>query len=255
MDTLKDLVKEMKRQQEIANMDLSEVPAEAYTVRKGKVKRAEEDLNTLREKYLEQLRRCTLFIINTGDDRATFAEIAKNEFGCFTKDYNEFYNLLVEDLDNQLFLNKTVGSHIFDIVGRKIEDVALSLGILSYPFLGFENKYKKTVNSREELMKVVRSAVNDKIGVEMVGLYSTFKVAQEAMAEGFDAKMAPIVISVEEDQALELARGLNFMSNNVFMVNNGTQDEGIKNRSIASPEKLTKTTVKQILTDIKSNFR
>ena len=253
MTQLKEIIKEFKKELEITKTPLDNVPATAYAGRKGKVRRAKENILLLKERYLNSVRSSSIFILNVGENKEEFTNIAKEEFGCFCLDSDQMFHELVSDLDEQLFKGKQVSAAIFDIVGRKIEDVALDMGIQSYPFMNFEGKYKVKVNTREELMKVVRRGVCDKIGGELVGLYSTYKVAQQALDELYDAKIVPIVLSVDEDRVLELAKDLNFIFRNVFIVNNGVQDEKIANKSIAALDKVNKTNIQKTLKEIKKN--
>jgi hypothetical protein len=254
MSELKTILKDYQTQKKIANIDLSDVPPQAYSGRLGKVKRAKENIAALEEDYLGAVRNNCLFILATGEKTDDFAQIAEEEYGCFTLGSDDFYNELISDLSDRLYVNKTLTPAIFDIVGRKIEEMALELGIQSYPFLAFEQKYKKNTANKKELMEVVRQAINDKIGAEMVGLYSTFVVAKKALDEEFDAKVIPIVLKVEEAQVQELAQSLNRMFGNIFMIDLGIEDESLKNKAFQKIDSINKTNIKKTLVSIKKSM-
>jgi hypothetical protein len=105
-----------------------------------------------------------------GSAKDQFAEIAKNEFKCFTADPEGFYKDLADRLPVTLYNQKTPPSNLFDIMGRHLEDKAQEMQIVGYPQMVFHSKYQKACNGKEDFKNLIKEAINDQVGSEIAGL-------------------------------------------------------------------------------------
>ncbi len=254
MKSFKEIIEEIEEKKEIAGRDAGTDP-KSRVVRLGKIKRAKEDLKELYLEYRQHIQSKAAFIICTGSTCAKFDSIAEGVWGCFSVDPEEFYEDITCEVDKRHYTNQISSRALFDLVGSAIEEKAHQVGIIGYPALIFENKYKKLLHNKEEMLAVVKQAFNDKVGAEVVGLDAIEKVARKAVNEGFIGKTAPIVlIAKDEKLAKSLHKDLKKISRNVFIISSGKVSEEIKTISLDYLKTLNDDKVKDSLVKIKENL-
>jgi len=222
----------------------------------GNIKRAKEDLQDLFEEYRDLVRLNCAFILVTGGQSTQFATIAKEEFQCFTLTGSDFYENLLSGISPRMYDNQSSGSALFDVVGTAFENMALDMGIIGYPPLIFEQKFKKILKNKEDALEVITAAFNKKVGAEVIGYYSVDKVASQAIESNFEGTVIPIVIHSEDSELIkEFASKFRTLTKNVFVVSTGAKpDKDIKMCSIAHMKSVKTEIVEQTLKTIRENL-
>jgi len=260
MSDIEALVKEIEVKKLLANSEPGTNPL-SFTSKKGKIKRAKIDLEELETEYRQEVKSRALFIIATGTQADKFAKIAKEEFYCYSLDSNQFYYDITEDINERLYTDAVTSPALFDILGKTFEEKAREIGIVSYPALIFESKYKKILNKKEDLISIVKRAFNEKIGAEVLGLDAIQKITKEALkSEDVDRKILQkfpiIMITKDETLVKDLAKGLRYSSPNVHIVGVGTvKDKDVKDNCMTSIKTVSKDSVEKGLVKISSNSK
>lgn len=255
MNRIEQIVNDIEKKKIIATSNPGENSMN-YSTKVGKIKRAKIDLEDLYLDYRKEVQLRSLFIIVTGSKAKEFAKIAEEEFYCFQLDSNGFYEGLIEDVNERLYANQSASSSLFDILGKTLEERAMSIGILGYPALIFESKYKKILSGKEDLLALLKKAFNEKVGIEMLGLDAVERATKLAInseqKEKKTLKKFPIVMVTEDETIVkDLAKGLSFVSNNVHIVGAGAvKDKKLKQNFITSITTSTKATVEKSLVKI-----
>ena len=255
MESLQKLVDTINVKKALANSEPGEDPRN-YAAKKGHIQRAKLDLEELYMEYRKEVQSRALFIIVSGTQAEKFAKIAEEEFFCYQMDSDGFYEDLVSEVHERLYTNQTASPSLFDILGGTFERRAMDIGIIGYPALIFESKYKKFLKNKEDLLFLAKKAFNEKVGPEILGLDAVEKISTLAINSEDDEKKVlkkfPIVM-VTKDESLvkDLAKGLSFVSNSVYIISAGTvKDKGVKENSVTSLKSTTKATVEKSLVKI-----
>ena len=182
-----------------------EIPMDAdprtLTTRIGQKKRAKQNLEDLFLEYRKHVGLNSVFILTKGKQSESFRKIAG------------------EEIDPRNYTNVTAGPGLFDMFMSIFNDVCDQIGIVGYPAILFESKYQRKLEGREDLVKLIKEAFNDKVGSEIVGLYAVDLVAKKAIKEGYSGTTIPVILHTE-DKGLtdELEKSLKSLTNNVFLV-------------------------------------
>ncbi len=220
--SLSNLLKEIESNQVNANIDLNDkkkVPPATYGGHKGLKVAAIENIRRLKIDYRNKLLSSTVFIVVTGPAKDEFAQLASNEtFGCFSADPDALFKEMTSKIDPTLFGREGV-NHLFGIASRVLEDKANELDITSYPMLMFNEKYNKAVRKAEELVPLLRAAVVDQVGSELVGLNAIYSLVDQAIEKKHEAEVTPVVFNTSDEAfALDLSKNLKRLSKSVFLV-------------------------------------
>ena len=257
VDELDQLLETIEKKRAVADRD-PVVNGATYRVQVGKIKKAKEDLKDLFLDYRRIVQDRAAFIVVTGDKSQDFSEISSTDFGCFSVDADDFYNVITNKISPRLYEKTAASGNLFDNVSAAFEDVAGDIGIIGFPAFLFDSKYKKMLENKEDMVKLIKRAFNDKIGAEVNGLYMVNKVSKEAFDNRFSSKVIPVVIyAKDEELALELALGLNGLrriSQDVFLITAGKTEVDMKNKTLNSLKTINEKTVEQTLTKIKENL-
>ena len=217
--SLTTILKEMELNRPQAEMDVQMGNPDTYGGRVGLKRAATETLKRLRLQYRNELRNSTAFIVVTGSNRDEFTNMASSEkFECFATDPEEFFRDLTSRINPSLF-GRESAKNLFNIAGNILEDKANELDIASYPMLMFSDKYNKAVNSAEEFVPLIRAAINDQVGPEIVGINAFNSILDKAIAKNHTAEVTPVVLNTSDEKfALELQTNLKKLTNKVFLV-------------------------------------
>jgi hypothetical protein len=213
----------------VAEQDLHDGPRETYAGREGLKRNAREQLDYYREQYIEELRNSAAFIIVSGSAKDQFLSLAQNEFGCFSADPESFYKELANRLPQELYDQKVPAGNLFDILGRHLEDKAQEMKIAGYPLLVMKQQYARAINGREDFVQLIKQAINEQVGSEIVGLHTVRSLANEAIDRGHASKITPIVmVTDDETLALDLQKNLGRIGSRVFLVSAGKGSKRVK---------------------------
>lgn len=249
--SLSKILEEIKRLKPLAEEDTETGNLQTMSVRRGRKKRAQEELKILRGEYRKDLLSSAVFILVAGDKRDEFVTEATTNLKCFTADTDAFYKDLAGRVAPALYAGKSSVSNLFDVLGRHLEDKARELDVIGYPQLIFTQKYRQTITNKEEFTALVRQAVNDQIGGEMVGLETVERLTDSLISSGWSGVTTPIVLSVESEKlAVELAPALRRLTKKVFVVGAGKTSKTFKGPSIRSVKDASPESVSEVLVSI-----
>lgn len=201
--SLKEILSKVEACRDVINQDLSEVDLRARTYKTGQINSAKSRLEGLENDYKNELQRNSVTILVTGKRSEAFAKIAEEKFNCFTINGKSFYQDAVDKLSTQLYLNKSIGSSVFDVLGNIIEERMRELDINEYNSLIFEAKYSRVIKDKEEMLDIATLAVNDTIGPEIVGLDALDKISKKAIEAGYGSRTVPVVIFSEDESFID----------------------------------------------------
>jgi hypothetical protein len=227
--SLNTILEKIKVQQPFADEDVDSGPRATLSARRGRKSRAVEEVKQLKEDYANELRKTTAFVLVIGDQRDEFVSIANDSFKTFSTDPNTFYTDLVDRVPPGLYLGKESLPNMFDVLGRYLEDKMLEFvgqGVRAYNQLIFRQNYSRSITTREEFLAVVRQALVEQVGAEVVGIQAVHSLTNEAIKREYVGKFfAPILLPTNDERfALTVAKDLEKITNRIFVVRAGNAD-------------------------------
>lgn len=198
-----------------------------------------------------------IFIVVTGAQKEAFSEMATANFKCFAADPETFYNDLSNRISPSLYLGQETISNMFDVVGRYLEDKMMELEVTEYPQLIFKQQYHKTVKTQEEFTALVKQAINDQVGAEIVGIQAIHSLVSKAIEANYTGKLTPIVLATDDEAFLSsLTHDLERLTRRVFTVVVGKSSKTAKAISGAILVKEpTEEAVGQVMTTINNSLK
>ena len=262
--SLSNILKEIQIHLPASQMDPLQGAPHTLNGRIGMHTMATESIKVLRRQYRKQIMDQAVYIVVTGSNRNAFSEISSQDsFGVFSVDPDSFFRDLSSRIDPSLFGRESV-SNLFNIASNILEDKMLELDINSYPMLQYNDRYNVQVNNADDFTAVIRTAINEQLGSEIVGISSADLVTGTAITKKHDAAITPIILSTSDERfALDLMKNLKKqrlpngtfqgISNNVFLVAAGTTSKELKSfLGCFALKNATEETVGQTLTAIRS---
>lgn len=227
--SLSNVLEEIKKVKPYVDEDVESGPYQTLAGRRGRKLQAIESMKRLKRQYTTELLQSAAFIVVVGDKRDVFVSTAVESYKCFSSDPNSFFNDLANKVPPAAYLGRESVANLFDILGRHLEDKAFDLDIVGYPQLIFRQEYGIHLNTKEDFYNLVRRAVSEQLGGELVAIQATHDLADEAISKEHSAKITPILLSTDNDQfALTLVRDLEKISNKVFLISAGRVSKTIK---------------------------
>lgn len=219
MRSFETLLEDIKKNQEIANLKIENPDPRTYTTKLGHIKRAKENLKSLFLDYRKAVMNRAVFILTKGSQSQSFVDVATQEYGCFDVDAEALYEAIISQVNERYYQNQTSSPALFDLLMSSFNDVCDQVGIIGYPAVLFEAKYRCQLKSKEDLLKLTKEAFNDKVGSKLVGLYAVDVAARKAVEQGYDGKTIPIIIQTpDKDLIKSLSSSLKTITPNVFTV-------------------------------------
>ena len=220
MRSFEALIQDINKNRTIANTVIENPNPKTYTTRLGKQKRAKQNLADLYLEYRTQVKNRAVFILTKGAHAESFIEVATGpDFGCFEVDAEELYKEIISRVNKRYYDNQTSSPALFDILMSSFNEICDDIGIIEYPAVLFEARFKRRLTSQEDLLKLTKEAFNTKIGSDLVGLYAIDKVSRKAVNSGYEGTTIPIILH-SKDKGLtdELEKSLLNINRNVFKV-------------------------------------
>jgi hypothetical protein len=220
MQSFESLIKEIEKNRTIAETPIPEdADPRTLTTRIGHQKRAKQNLQDLFLDYRKHVAQNAVFILTSGKQDKSFIDLATEEYGCFEVSADEVYEKIADGINPRNYMNSSATPGLFDMLMSVFNDICDEVGIIGYPAVLFESKYKRQLNSREDFVMLVKEAFNDKVGSDLVGLYAINKVAGKAVNEGYSGTTIPVIIHTQDKElTTELESTLKKVSPNVFKV-------------------------------------
>jgi hypothetical protein len=253
--SLAAILEKIKVVQPLAEEDVEKPPYETLTGRRGRKNQSIDELARLKRAYTNELRASAAFILVVGDKRDEFTAITEGGDNFFNADPEQYFADLVNRMPPTLYLGRESVSNLFGIVGRYIEEKAYELGISEQSQLIFTQEYQRAIKSKEDFQSLIKQAIVNQIGGEIVGIQATRTVTEEAIKRGTDAKFVSIVLSTGDEKfALKMLKDFDRISTRVFLVKAGTAS--LPDSSCdAVLSNVTKEEVKKAFNTIKKTLR
>lgn len=254
MNQLQILMKDIKETKSMAERKPSE-DTRKRSFELGNIRQAKEKLNRLFMNYRKEILGNSVFLTVTGSQSEEFANIASEEFSCFSFDSEDLYRKLADAVPPQLYQNKEASRNILDHVSNAFEDRAMQIDIIGYNAIIFKKEFRKMLTGKEDLLQLVKKAVNSSVGAEVVGLDAVDKASLLAIDNEFSGKVVPIVLFTKDQELTkELSSALKRINKNVFLVTTGTKiEKSLKDMSLSSIKSVDKESVEKTLTKLKQN--
>jgi len=252
--SLSTLLEEIKKARPFAEENVEEGARETLNARRGRKAQNIELMKRLKSQYASELRSTAAFVLVVGSKRKEFTEAAEG-FKCFVADPEYFYSDLAKRVPTSLYLGKEGMSNIFDILGRHLEDKAHELDIVGYPQLIFRQEYRSHISNQEEFLALVKRAINEQVGGEVVGIQSIKNLTDVAIDKNHAAKVTPILLPTGDELfALTVAEALEKISTRVFIVAAGETKETYTEGVLVVKEP-TSDSVKKTLKTISNSLK
>jgi hypothetical protein len=246
---LDSIIKELQALKPFVDEDVEQGRIETMTGRRGRKAQAIARTEELRGEYIRDLIRSAIFIITTGQKRDEFQAIATGEkFGLFSADSNYFFNDLAGRVSADLY-NRAGDLELFDVLGRHLSDKMTDLGLTEYNQLIFKAKYIQPIHNAQDFANVLKVALTEQIGAEIVGVQAVNQIADVAISKGYSSQTTPIVLNTEDEGlALKLVQDLKRLTGRIFLVTVGKTGKELKGISdVISLKEATEESVKSTL--------
>ena len=243
----------------MALQDADSGPYETLAGRRGQKRQAEEKLKQLKSEYTQLLLRSAIFIVTTGTGASEFAALASSEAGnCFAADSEKFYTDIVNSVNPALYLRESL-PNLFGVVSRALETKMMGISLIqnSYPSLNYKETYARAVKNKEDLLAVLKVALTEQVGGEMVGIQAIHDLVDEAIQKNHGASLTPIVLkTTDEVLALKLLPALERLTPRVFLVGVGKTSKAVKAvEGAIFVKEASAETVESALTTVRSNLK
>jgi len=255
-NNLRDLVKKIQKTKKQAEQKIPEDSASAARIIRGRAKRAREDLKSLYLEYRKNLLSRSIIMLVTGDQSQKFAEIASQEYMCFSRKADTFYDEILKQIAPRLYTNTTSSASLFDNFAAKFEDRALDIDIISYPALLYRSKFKKELTGYEDALNLMKRAFNEEVGGEIIALDMIEHVSKKAVNDNYDQKFCAMIMYTDDTQLIEeLKEGiLRGVTKNVFILTAGKAPKEIKKKALIKLNPVNKESVEKALITVKSKL-
>lgn len=254
--SLSTLLEEIKKARPYAEENVEEGARETLNARRGRKAQNIELLERLKEDYTNNLRKTAAFVLVVGDKRNEFTATATENFKCFSADPDFFYADLARRVPTSLYLGKEGMSNVFDVLSRHLEEKMLDLGVGEYNQLIFKQEYRSYVGSPQEFVALVKRAINEQIGGEVVGFQSAKSLTDTAIDKNHAAKVTPILLPTSDGAfALTVAEALEKISTRVFIVAAGATEFEFEPGEALVVKEPTDESVKKTLKTISNSLK
>ncbi len=254
--TLNELLLKIKEVQPLAEEDTSGGPIETLRGRIGRKEQNTYILAQLKEAYEDELRRTAAFILVVGEGRNEFTKLATESFKCFSTNPETFFTELVDRIPSTLYLGKEGMQNIFRLLDSYIEEKMNALRVREYNQLIYTQEYQRHLNSKEDFLSLVKQAIVNKVGGEVVGLQAAHSLTNVAIQQNNSAKYTPILLpSGDERFVLKVSEDLARISNRVFIVAVGPTTDVLKNEELIRVEEVNATNVKRALKAVSDSVK
>lgn len=259
--SLETVLKEIQTHLPFSKEDVENGPSETLNGRRGRKVQAIEALSRLKAQYRLDLLKSAVFIIVAGNQRKEFTEIATGDkYKLFSADPETFYNDLAGRVPPSLYVGKEGVNNIFDVLGRHLEDKMMELDALQYNQLIFKAKYAKPATNVAEFTEIVKEAINEQMGTEIVGIQAVTSILDDAIGRGHSGKTTSILLSTNDEKLVtDLLRDLG-PRNRTVLVLAGKTSKTLSNSSVdlittLKVKEVTEESVKTTLDSIKNSLK
>lgn len=254
---LNRILEEINKNKPFAEEDVDSGPIETLTARRGRRNQAVEQLKRLKREYRRELLNNAVFIIVTGSDRDAFVSTAVENGKFLSIDPEEFYRDLAGRVSPQIYAGKMLNASVFQTLSHHLEDKALELDLISYPQIIFKSEYNTITNNQEDLINVVKRAVNEQMGAEIVAMQATHSLTDAAIDKNQGGKLVPILMpATDEKLAKDMLTAFNNAKISAFLVVAGKGAKDLRNlEGVVVTKTVNTENVENALNTIKNNVK
>lgn len=207
--SLTKTMEEIKKVRPYVTEDVDTGPRETMAGRRGRKNQAIESMKLFRREYRQGLLQSAFFVIATGSAKDEFNSLATEKFECFSAPAGAFYDSLANRIPAALYLGKESVVNLFDVIGRHLYDLAVELDLNEYEQLIFKQEHYVSIKTKEDLVQLLKNAVNSQVGSEIVGIQAVTSLVDTAIDKSHTATLTPIVLTTDDEKlALDLESSL-----------------------------------------------
>lgn len=228
MTTLTQTMEQIKTTLPYTTENVDEGPRETMPARRGRKARAIEEMKILKRDYRQGLLQSAVFIVTTGSEKDAVSSLASEKFECFSADASDFYKKLADRIPEALWKGKESVVNLFEVIGRHLYDMAVDLDLNEYNQLIFKQEHYVSIKTKENLVTLLKNAINDQVGSEIAGIQAVTSIVDSAIKKSHTAKVTPILLATDDEAlAIDLESSLRRLNpRGVFLVVAG---KGTKN--------------------------
>jgi len=177
----------------VSELDLDTVP---YRMRPGKEAQKREamsELENVRDAYADVLRRNTIGISVTGPGTVDFIKKAKEEAEVLVVNVGDFYTRIADRVTPTMGPAAEFGVSQYGMVIQELRAIGGELNVVSMP----SPKWSEPVNvgDSQGLLKHITGMVNSSVGLDLVALYVSRQILNQALSIGEERNTVPVVLT------------------------------------------------------------
>lgn len=247
---LSDLI---KQKQELSQQAQRQVPAGSMNAVSimGVIRRAQIDLEQNRANYINESRESSVLVIVNGSEAESFANLSREEFGCFVVNAEDLYKEVASSV-NDAYLGQGSSQTIINIMQAKLETLAYDIGVQAMPYMIQKQEDMIEIKTRKDIENLAKKMINEQIGVEVNSLYLARKASELAYDSDFKGKTLPIVVVTEDTNlATQLLNNSQRVISSSFLVTAGESnlESNLKLKEVDAKK------VEKVLLAIKKNAK
>ena len=201
--SLPEIQKKYQSMKELSEKQIPNVDPQLHRVSLANIRKAKRDLGDVVTEYRkEALNGNALLMFVNSDKSEEFLNIAKEEFGTYTANINDFAEELSKDIHETYYKNHAINNTIFSQLEATFNLLAMDMGIQMYDAIYYDNKYAGKLNNKKDLINLINRAYSEGLGGEVFALFYTHVTAGKAITDGFTGKLIPIVIDTNGNESL-----------------------------------------------------
>ncbi len=258
---LNTILKQIAIHKPNAELELDMGNINTYRARLGQKRAAEESILRLERDYKNQLLQSTAFILVTGSSKDAFVELASDpKFESFTANPEALFNEIAEQVSPPTVKPSLYGREgvksLFSIAQNVFRDKATDIGVVEYPSFAFNDRYNVGINTKEEFAQLLKTAIVDQVGSEIVGIHAVNSIADKAIERGHTGSVTPIILGTSDERfALNLLENLKKLKAKTFLVSAGKVSKTIQgNSGTVVVKNVTEENVADALVTIKNKI-
>ena len=261
MSSLNNILKEIATHKPNAELELDMGNVNTYRARLGQKRAAEETILRLKQDYKNELLKSAAFILVTGAGTGAFVELAsQDKFESFTVNPESLFQEIAEEVSPPTIKPSLYGREgvksLFSIAQNVLRDKATDIGIVEYPSFAFSDRYSMGINTKEEFAQLLKAAITDQVGSEIVGIHAVHSIIDKAIQRKHAGSVTPIILGTSDEKfALNLLTNLQKLKAKTFLVSAGKASKAIQGSSGAIVVKnVTEENVADALVTIKNKI-
>ena len=190
MSNLKEIYVELKKKEELSQIDPSTIEMRIRAGMEGQIRAAQSEIPVLKNKYKEEVLRNSVVIAVSGQNGSDFAAIAEKDFGTIAVDYLE----IVDEISNSILARGykdvyNTNTHYYAM--DELNKTKMNYLISQLPV--FQADFTE-IGSDLPLKPGLLYQLKKQYGGQLFTAVSREKIAKKALAAGFTGNNLPVVL-------------------------------------------------------------